>query len=139
MLYLVLVQRPPLKSPQLQLLAVERKDKLWQQLEKSEVITIGQEVTKLANNKLALALLTPTREVIEITDGAIALPQILHNLSLQLYKLLEQTKEIKEWRESLEYQSIELNNRACALDVREESLKLEQDLFKQDNLLTDIT
>lgn len=138
MLYLALVQRLPLKAPQLQLLAVERKYKLWQRLDNLETITIGQEATKLANNKLALVKLTATREVIEVIDGAIALPQILHNLSLQLYKLLEQTKEIKEWRESLEYQSIELNKRAATLDAAEELLKLERELFIQ-NLLTDLS
>lgn len=132
MLYLALVQRPPLKRVELQLLAVERKFGLWQQLAKSESITIPPDFTKLANNKLAIVKLTPTREVVGVTDGAIVLPQILHNLSLQLFKFLEQAKEIKEWRESLEFQSIELNNRAAVLDAKEESLKVQQNLFKQE-------
>lgn len=135
MLYLALVQRPPLKLPQLQLLAVERKYKLWQQLDSTETITIGLDATKLANNKLALAELTPTREVIKITDGAVALPQILHRLSVQVFKLLKLEKEIDDWKDSLQYQSAQLNDRACALDVREELVKVQEELYlKERNL-----
>lgn len=128
MLYLVNIQRPLLaQTIELRLLAVERKYGLWSAIASPESITVPVDKTSLGNNKLALVEISAAREVIRITDAVLVLPSILHNLSLRVFKLLKQDQEIREWRESLEYQSVELNNRACALDAGEETLKVEQE------------
>lgn len=126
-LYLAQVQRKPLsRRVELHLLAIHyKKDDLWTKLAETEVIAISPDSTKLADDVLALVTLSAERRLINITDAASNLPLILHNLSLRLLKLSTKEQEIKEWKESLVYQSSVLSDRALELDKRSERINLD--------------
>lgn len=136
--YLAQVQRKPINRVELHLLAVHyKRDDLWAKLAATEVVPIVSELIKLPDDALALATLSETKRLVNIVDAVTVLPSILHNLSLRVMKSITKEQEIKEWRESLEYQSSELSDRAAELAIRKKKLdKREQTILLRETYIT---
>lgn len=135
-MYIAQVHRRPLKRVvELHLLSFERRG-LWQLLIRHERVTVPLTATNLGNFQLVLVEISKTGKVLKIVDGASAIPLLLHKMSLQIVKLLRRDAEFTEWKESLEYQALELNERQQWLDYETERLEAKHaDILEQEVIL----
>ncbi len=135
MLYLAEVQKQKSgfissAKAELKLLAYQRADQSWNPVQGEEVIS-AEGVSNLNAGALVLAELNANRQVQRVQEAGRPLVSILQNFSRQLEKFKSMEEEIAEWKESLNYQSQELNSRQLAMEARLEQLQKMEDDFKQ--------
>lgn len=133
MIYLAQVQRKPLNRIELHLLAIQNKGNLWMKLAENEILRIHADLTNLADDSLVILEVNVARQVTKVTDAVSVIPLTLHNLSLQLSKLIAKKTQLEEWHDSLVYQSVELARRAELLETREESVQVREAYLSIEN------
>ena len=137
MLYLAEIQKQKggfigSAKAELKLLACQRADQSWNPVPKEEVIPAPtEEVNKLNDGALVLADLNPNRQVQRIQEAGRPLVGILQNFSRQLEKSKSQEEEIEQWKQSLTYQSQELNRRQMEMEASLEQLQQMQEEFER--------
>ena len=137
MLYLAEIQKQKggfigSAKAELKLLACQRADQSWNPVPKEEVIPAPtEEVSKLNDGALVLADLNPNRQVQRIQEAGRPLVGILQNFSRQLEKSKSQEEEIEQWKQSLTYQSQELNRRQMEMEASLEQLQQMQEEFER--------
>ncbi|KJH73491.1 pilus motility taxis protein HmpF [Aliterella atlantica] len=135
MLYLAEVQKQKVKSgfmgsakAELKLLAYQRADQSWTPVPGEEAIA-AEEVNHLNPGALVLADLNPNRQVQQVREAGRPLVGILQAFSRQLEKSKAQEEEIEQWKQSLTYQSEELNRRNMEMEARLDQLQhIEEDV-----------
>lgn len=129
MLYLAEVQKQKVKTgfmgsakAELKLLAYQRADQSWTPVPGEEAIA-AEEVNHLNPGALVLADLNPNRQVQQVREAGRPLVGILQAFSRQLEKSKAQEEEIEQWKQSLTYQSEELNRRNMEMEARLDQLQ----------------
>ncbi len=138
MLYLAEVQKQKTgfmgtAKAELKLLACQRADQSWNPVPGEEVISASlEEANKLSDGALVLADLNPAnRQVQRIQEAGRPLVGILQNFSRQLEKSKSQEEEIEQWKQSLTFQSQELNRREMEMEARLEQLQQVEEDFER--------
>ena len=138
MLYLAEVQKQKTgfmgaAKAELKLLACQRADQSWNPVPGEEVISASlEEASKLSDGALVLADLNPAnRQVQRIQEAGRPLVGILQNFSRQLEKSKSQEEEIEQWKQSLTFQSQELNRREMEMEARLEQLQQIEEDFER--------
>lgn len=106
---------------ELKLLAEKRGEQSWIPILGEEVIP-AEEANNLNAGALVLVDLA-NRQVQRIQEAGRPLVSILQNFSRQLEKSKVQVEEIEQWKDSLTYQSQELNRRLEQLQHKEEDFQ----------------
>lgn len=131
MLYLAEVQKQKtfigaLKI-EIKLLAFQRADSSWNPVQPEEVIP-AEEASNFNTGALVLADLNSNRQVQRIQEAGRPLVSILQTFSRQIEKSKGQDAEIEQWKESLRFQSEEMNRRHMEMEARLEQLEqIEED------------
>ena len=126
MLYLAEVQKQKtfigaLKT-EIKLLAFQRADSSWNPVQPEEVIP-AEEASNFSTGALVLADLNSNRQVQRIQEAGRPLVSILQTFSRQIEKSKGQDQEIEQWKESLRFQSEEMNRRHMEMEARLEQLE----------------
>ena len=126
MLYLAEVQKQKtfigaLKT-EIKLLAFQRADSSWNPVQPEEVIP-AEEASNFNTGALVLADLNSNRQVQRIQEAGRPLVSILQTFSRQIEKSKGQDQEIEQWKESLRFQSEEMNRRHMEMEARLEQLE----------------
>ncbi|HCF30518.1 MAG TPA: hypothetical protein DEV81_25725 [Cyanobacteria bacterium UBA11049] len=126
MLYLAEVQKQKtfigtLKT-EIKLLAFQRADSSWNPVQAEEVIP-AEEASNFNAGALVLADLNANRQVQRIQEAGRPLVSILQTFSRQIEKSKNQDEEIEQWKESLRFQSEEMNRRHMEMEARLEQLE----------------
>ncbi len=134
MLYLAEVQKQKIKTgfmgaakAELRLLAYQRPDQSWAAVQGEEAIA-ADEANNFNVGVLVLADLNANRQAQQIREAGRPLVGILQSFSRQMEKAKGQEEEIEQWKQSLTYQSEELNRRNMELEGRLDELQhIEED------------
>lgn len=134
MLYLAEVQKQKtfigaLKT-EIKLLAFQRTDSSWNPVQAEEVIP-AEEASNFNAGALVLADLNANRQVQRIQEAGRPLVSILQTFSRQLEKNKGQEEEIEQWKESLRFQSEEMNRRHMEMEARLEQLEQIEQEYNQ--------
>jgi chromosome segregation ATPase len=135
-LYLAEVQKQKtgfmgVAKAEIKLLAYQRVDQSWNPVQGEEVM-LAEEANNFSSGALVIAELNNNRQVQRIQDAGRPLVSILQNLSRQLEKSKNQEDEIEQWKESLRFQSEEMNRRHMEMEARLEQLEqIEQEYNRQ--------
>lgn len=126
MLYLAEVQKQKTgfmgaAKAEIKLLAYQRVDQSWNPVQGEEVIP-AEEASNLNGGALVLADLNANRQVQRLQEAGRPLISILQNFSRQLEKSKHQEAEIEQWKESLNYQTEEINRRQMEMEAQLEQL-----------------
>lgn len=126
MLYLAEVQKQKTgfmgaAKAEIKLLAYQRVDQSWQPVQGEEVIPV-EEASNLNAGALVLADLNANRQVQRLQEAGRPLVSMLQNFSRQLEKSKHQEAEIEQWKESLNYQTEEINRRQMEMEAQLEQL-----------------
>ena len=135
MLYLAEVQKQKsgfmgAGKAEIKLLAFQRPDQSWNPVQGEEAIA-AEEANNLNAGTLVLADLNANRQVQRIQEAGRPLVSILQNFSRTLEKSKRQEEEIEQWKQSLTYQSQELNRRNMEMEARLEQLQQMESDFNQ--------
>lgn len=135
MLYLAEVQKQKsgfmgAGKAEIKLLAFQRPDQSWNPVPGEEAIA-AEEANNLNAGTLVLADLNANRQVQRIQEAGRPLVSILQNFSRTLEKSKRQEEEIEQWKQSLTYQSQELNRRNMEMEARLEQLQQMESDFNQ--------
>lgn len=135
MLYLAEVQKQKsgfmgAGKAEIKLLAFQRPDQSWNPVPGEETIP-AEEANNLNAGTLVLADLNANRQVQRIQEASRPLVGILQNFSRTLEKSKRQEEEIEQWKQSLTYQSQELNRRNMEMEARLEQLQQMESDFNQ--------
>jgi hypothetical protein len=122
------VARLPNKAKVL-ILATKRPDGLWESSSKGESTLYG--VRDLNERQLVIVELDKDDNLIEITGAREQLKKALHAFTVKLARFDSEKAEIALIKESLEYQSIKLYQRACEMDRRDEAQKKQEKKLAQ--------
>ena len=135
MLYLAEVQKQKNKTgfmasakAELRLLAYQRPDQSWAAVQGEEAIA-AEEANNFNVGVLVLADLNANRQAQQIREAGRPLVGILQGFSRQMEKAKGQEEEIEQWKQSLTYQSEELNRRNTELEGRLDELQHIEDDF----------
>lgn len=135
MLYLAEVQKQKSKTgfmgaarAELKLLAYQRPDQSWTAVQGEEAIP-AEEANNYNVGALVLADLNANRQAQQIREAGRPLVGILQSFSRQMEKSKGQEEEIEQWKQSLTYQSEELNRRNMELEGRLDELQHIEDDF----------
>jgi chromosome segregation ATPase len=115
---------------EIKLLAFQRPDQSWNPVPGEEAIA-AEEANNLNAGTLVLADLNANRQVQRIQEAGRPLVSILQNFSRTLEKSKRQEEEIEQWKQSLTYQSQELNRRNMEMEARLEQLQQMESDFNQ--------
>jgi chromosome segregation ATPase len=115
---------------EIKLLAFQRPDQSWNPVPGEETIP-AEEANNLNAGSLVLADLNANRQVQRIQEASRPLVGILQNFSRTLEKSKRQEEEIEQWKQSLTYQSQELNRRNMEMEARLEQLQQMESDFNQ--------
>ncbi len=134
MLYLAEVQKQKSKTgfmaaakAELKLLAYQRPDQSWAAVQGEEAIS-AEEANNFNVGVLVLADLNANRQAQQIREAGRPLVGILQSFSRQMEKAKGQEEEIEQWKQSLTYQSEELNRRNTELEGRLDEIQhIEED------------
>ena len=135
MLYLAEVQKEKIKTgfmgvakAELKLLVYQRPDQSWIAVQGEEAIP-AEEASNYNVGALVLADLNANRQAQQIREAGRPLVGILQSFSRQMEKSKGQEEEIEQWKQSLTYQSEELNRRNMELEGRLDELQHIEDDF----------
>ncbi len=137
MLYLAEVQKKSSfigsGKAEFKLLACQRSEQSWSAVPGDETIPAPDDATYGAG-ALVMVDLSGTRQVQRHSEAGRQLVSILQSFSGSVKKLKTQEEEIEQWKQSLTFQSQELNRRELDMETRREQLEeAEADLEKLEN------
>lgn len=132
MLYLAEVQKKGgvIRSTkvELKLLACQRGENNWSSVP-DEVINAPDDCSNYNAGALVMVELTGSKQVQRHSEAGRQLVTILQNFSRMQDRSKSQEEEIEQWKESLTYQSQELNRRELELEARQEQIQEMEDDF----------
>ncbi|MGK7910335.1 MAG: pilus motility taxis protein HmpF [Synechococcus sp.] len=121
MLYLAAVDKGSFRIAKIQLLAKQVSDRSWVAVN-DEALPI-EDSAKFNAGMLILAEINASRQVMKIREASREIVGTLQAFSRILEKSQGQEEEIEQWKQSLTFQSQELNRREVELETREEQLQ----------------
>lgn len=120
-LYLAELNKPIVGKPSVVLLARQQQDS-WQVVSE-ETVPIQGGSPNIKDGSLVLVDLGANRQISRITEAAKQVVTYLQNYSRVQERAREQEKGIEEWKESLNFQSAELQRRLSELDSQEDQVR----------------
>ncbi len=123
MLYLAELTKPIVGNPTLQLLARTQQQDSWQSVNEETIPIEGRAAREFKDGSLVLVDIGANRQINRITEAAKQVVTYLQNFSRLQERAREQEGEIEEWKQSLSFQSNELNRRLSELDSQEEEVR----------------
>ncbi|MBD3883583.1 hypothetical protein IFO70_17585 [Phormidium tenue FACHB-886] len=117
--------------PEFRLLACQRTEQSWSAVPGEEVIPAPDDASNYANGILVMVDLSASRQVQRHSEAGRQLVSILQGFSRLQEKAKTQEAEIEQWKESLTYQSQELNRRELEMEARQEELQQMEEAFAQ--------
>ena len=121
MLYLAAVDKGSFRKTTIQLLAKQVSDRSWVAVS-DEALPI-EDSAKFNAGMLILAEINANRQVMKLREASREIVGTLQAFSRILEKSQGQEEEIEQWKQSLTFQSQELNRREVELETREEQLQ----------------
>jgi chromosome segregation ATPase len=110
------------------LLASQKSDHQWIAVPHEEVVSAPDDVTYAAG-VLVMIELTSSKQIQRHNEAGRQLVSILQNFSRLQDKAKTQEEEIEQWKESLTYQSQEMNRREVEMETRQEELQQMEEEF----------
>ena len=129
MLYLAAIDKGSFRKPYIQLLAKQVSDRSWVAVSE-ETIPI-EDSSKYSSGMLVLAEVNSNRQVQKLREAKREIVGTLQAFSRILEKNQGQEEEIEQWKQSLTFQSQELNRREVELETREDELQQIEEQYKQ--------
>ena len=129
MLYLAAVDKGSFRKTTIQLLAKQVSDRSWVAVS-DEALPI-EDSAKFNAGMLVLTEINANRQVIKIREASREIVGTLQAFSRILEKNQGQEEEIEQWKQSLTFQSQELNRREVELETREEQLQQIDEQYQQ--------
>ena len=129
MLYLAAVDKGTFRRPCIQLLAKQVSDRSW--------VAVGEETLPIEDSSnisagmLVLVEVNSNRQVQKLREASREIVGTLQAFSRILEKNKGQEEEIEQWKQSLTFQSQELNRREVELETREDELQQISEQYKQ--------
>jgi chromosome segregation ATPase len=111
------------------LLACQRSEQQWSAVSGEEIVAAPDDVAYAAG-ALVMVELSSSKQVQRHSDAGRQLVSILQNFSRLQEKSKTQGEEIEQWKESLTYQSQELNRREMEMEARLEELQQMEEKFQ---------
>ncbi len=130
MLYLAELSKPIVGNPSLHLLARTQQQDSWQPVDETIPID-GRQAREFKDGGLLLVDIGGNRQINRITEAAKQVVTYLQNFSRAQEKAKEQEGEIEEWKQSLSFQSAELQRRLSELDSQEEEVRQLYEKYQQ--------
>jgi chromosome segregation ATPase len=120
-------------KPELKLLACQRSENNWSAVTGEETLTAPDDASSYNAGALIMVEVSGNRQVQRHYDAGRTLASILQNFSNLSKKSKTQEEEIEQWKQSLTFQSQELNRRELELEARQEQVEqAEADLEQLD-------
>jgi chromosome segregation ATPase len=119
--------------PEFKLLACQRSEQTWSAVPGEELIPAPDDASSYGTGVLVMVDLSGSKQVQRHSEAGRQLVSILQGFSRFQEKAKTQEAEIEQWKESLTYQSQELNRREMEMEARQEELQqLESEFEKFD-------
>lgn len=116
--------------PELKLLACQRSELSWSAVPGEEIIPAPDDVSYNAG-ALIMVELSAGKQVQRHAEAGRQLVSILQNFSRLQEKAKTQEEEIEQWKQSLTYQSQELNRREMEIEAAQEQLQQMDEDFER--------
>lgn len=116
--------------PELKLLACQRSELSWSAVSGEEIIPAPDDVSYNAG-ALIMVELSAGKQVQRHAEAGRQLVSILQNFSRLQEKAKTQEEEIEQWKQSLTYQSQELNRREMEIEAAQEQLQQMDEDFER--------
>jgi chromosome segregation ATPase len=117
--------------PEFKLLACQRTEQSWSAVPGEEVIPAPDDANTYASGVLVMVELSASKQVQRHSEAGRQLVSLLQGFSRLQEKAKTQEAEIEQWKESLTYQSQELNRRELEMEARQEELQQMESEFAQ--------
>ena len=118
-------------KPEFKLLACQRTEQSWSAVPGEEVIPAPDDANNYAGGMLVMVELSASKQVQRHSEAGRQLVSLLQGFSRLQEKSKTQEAEIEQWKESLTYQSQELNRREMEMEARQEELQQIESEFAQ--------
>ena len=118
-------------KPEFKLLACQRTEQSWSAVAGEEVIPAPDDANNYAIGVLVMVELSASKQVQRHSEAGRQLVSLLQGFSRLQEKAKTQEAEIEQWKESLTYQSQELNRRELEMEARQEELQQMESEFTQ--------
>ncbi len=118
-------------KPEFKLLACQRTEQSWSAVPGEEVIPAPDDANNYASGMLVMVELSASKQVQRHSEAGRQLVSLLQGFSRLQEKAKTQEAEIDQWKESLTYQSQELNRRELEMEARQEELQQMESQFAQ--------
>lgn len=116
--------------PELKLLAYQRSELSWSAVSGEEIISAPDDVNYNAG-ALVMVELSAGKQVQRHAEAGRQLVSILQNFSRLQEKAKTQEEEIEQWKQSLTYQSQELNRREMEIEAAQEQIQQMDEDFER--------
>jgi chromosome segregation ATPase len=116
---------------ELKLLACQRSESNWSAVPNEEIIGAPDDCSSYNAGALVMLELSGTKQVQRHSEAGRQLVTILQNFSRLQDRSKSQEEEIEQWKESLTYQSQELNRREMEMEARQEQLQQMEEDFER--------
>jgi chromosome segregation ATPase len=113
---------------ELKLLAMQRSEQSWSAVPSEETVA-ADEANDYGAGALVLVEMTGNKQVRSVQPAARQLVSILQNFSRLQERFKTQEEEIEQWKQSLTYQSQELNRREMEMEAQREQMAQMDDDF----------
>jgi chromosome segregation ATPase len=110
-------------KPEFKLLACQRGDNNWSAVPGDEVVAAPDDASSYNGGMLVMVEMTNNRQVQRHYEAGRALASILQTFSNLSKKSKTQEEEIEQWKQSLTFQSQELNRRELEIEARQEQVE----------------
>ena len=118
-------------KPEFKLLACQRTEQSWSAVPGEEAIPAPDDANNYASGLLVMVELSASKQVQRHSEAGRQLVSLLQGFSRLQEKAKTQEAEIDQWKESLTYQSQELNRRELEMEARQEELQQMESQFAQ--------
>jgi chromosome segregation ATPase len=118
-------------KPEFKLLACQRTEQSWSAVSGEEAIPAPDDANNYASGLLVMVELSANKQVQRHSEAGRQLVSLLQGFSRLQEKAKTQEAEIDQWKESLTYQSQELNRRELEMEARQEELQQMESQFAQ--------
>jgi len=110
-------------KPEFKLLACQRSEHSWGAITGEETLIAPDDASSYNAGMLVMVEVSSNRQVQRHYEAGRALTTILQNFSNLSKKSKTQEEEIEQWKQSLTFQSQELNRRELEIEARQEQLE----------------
>jgi len=117
--------------PEFKLLACQRSEQSWSAVPGEELIPAPDDANNYGTGALVMVELSGSKQVQRHSEAGRQLVSILQGFSRFQEKAKTQEAEIEQWKESLTYQSQELNRREMEMEARQEELQQMESEFEK--------